>query len=100
MPLVLSLQSPVSSLWLTDSFNFMRRTHASRRLRAARVIGDDAILAAIHRQAIAVGSSLLSIFNVRGIPGKHGNLIGRRVLTPIARAAPSRLHDRNVLLRD
>src|SRR4051812_3558126 len=78
----------------------MCRTHPTRRLWSARVVNDHAIFAAIHRQTIAVGSSLLGIFNVRRISLEYRNLVGGRVLAPITDASPSRLHDHHVVLGD
>ena len=74
--------------------------HAPRRLRTATVIDGDAVFPPIHRYPIAVGSSLLNIFDVRGIAGEHCDFIRSRLLAPITRTAPIRLDHHHVLLRD
>ena len=69
----------------------MRRTHASRRLLAARVINYHAILLVIPGKAVPVGGPLLLVLDVRGIPFQNGDIIRACVLHPIAAPSFSRL---------
>ena len=78
----------------------MRRAHARWRLRAARIINDDAVLAPIHRQTITVGCALFGIFDVGRIALQDRNFVHGRVLTPIAGAALAGLNQHDVALRD
>src|SRR6185437_1622880 len=80
--------------------HWMRRAHASRRLRATRIIDDDTVLSTIHRQAIAVGRPLLCIFDMRGVAFQDHRFVRSRVLTPIARATLARLNHDDIALRD
>src|SRR5215208_4004367 len=81
-------------------FNLVRRADASRGLRRGAAVADDAVLAEVDGQPLALGRALLGVLDAGGVAREHDDLVGGRVLAAVARAAPSGLRDDDAALRD
>src|SRR5215204_2075314 len=81
-------------------FNLVRRTDAPRGLRRGAAVADDAALAEVDGQPLALGRALLGVLDARGVAGEDDDLVGGRVLAAVARAAPAGLRDDDAALRD
>src|SRR5215211_7092985 len=78
----------------------MSRADAAGGLRRGAAVADDAALAEVDGQAVALGRALLGVLDAGGAAREYDHLVGGRVLAAVARAAPAGLRDDDGALRD